>query len=390
MPKSYQQNRKCWKGKHSGISIIETPGLKLGFTRINGGRSCSGYNPTPLRKVRDIIDSDEIQKYLPSMLPVPWTKAELLTTHSNKNYISGNCNNRKADPKAINSKRTIGILRDIDTLERERGLKGYSKIIAVASRDYFDFHNKSGSVGFVLLPDRRGQSLSSRLGFSSKILRGGSWNVAFVRDDEKDAGTVAHELAHTLGQGKEFYDPIEECQTFSRDIPKLCKDYKIPRSLNAWIKNSKGAFRFVKNKFSILSDISGIKRLWIDRDSYQKIFSTLAEIGAVVPEDIDLYRTNSSKKLKVKKLSLRALVSGFYYAKNDSFLLPKTTVNKTRFTVSSVSSIGGQKISTVIFQLRDKRNKTLQSLKRPLLKTDIEIFIKIKQQKEFLLNFITF
>ena len=374
MPKSYQQNRKCWKGKHSGVSIIETPGLKLGFTGINGGRSCSGYNPAPLEKVRSFVNSKEVKDYLPSMFPVPWIKAELLTMHNNKDYISGNCNNKKANPTDTSSIRTIvGTLRDIDTLERMRGLKGYSKIIAVTSKDYFDFHlnfhDKFSLVGFVLLPFRR-ESLNS------EVLKGGSWNVAFVRDDQEDKGTVAHELAHTLGQGKDFYDSKEECQTFSGDKPNSCTDYKIPRGLNAWIK-----FRFIKNKSSILSDISGIKKLWIDRDSYQKIFFALSEVGDVVPEGINLYRVNNSQNLKDRKLSLRALISGFYYSKDDSFLLPKTTVNKTRFAVPSVSSIGGQKISTVTFQLRDKFNKILQSVERPLLKTDIKIFYKNKPAK---------
>ncbi|MCY4512124.1 MAG: hypothetical protein OXB86_00380 [Bdellovibrionales bacterium] len=390
MPKTYQQNRKCWKGKHSGISVIETPGLKVGFTRINGGRSCSGYNPTPLRKVRDFVDSDEVKKYLPSMLPVPRIKAEVLTTHNNKNYISGNCNNRKADPKDINSKRTIGILRDIDALERERGLKGYSKIIAVASRDYFDFHNKSGSNGFVLLPDRKGRSLFGSFNLDSKVVRGGSWNVAFVSDDTKDGGTVAHELAHTLGQGREFYKPGEICRTFKEDALKLCKDYQISRSLNARQERGEWVFNFVKNRFSIVNNKGDIGDIWIDRETYQKIFSVLAKKGAVIPEDDDLYKTNSIQKLRTKRPSLKALVSGYYRAENDSFFLPKTTIHTTRFFIPSVSSINGKKISTVTFQLRDRQDKTLQSIKRPVLKTDIEILYKNKTAKRTPFKFYHF
>ena len=34
---------------------------------------------------------------------------------------------------------------------------------------------------------------------------GGSWNIVFVNSTQVDKGTVSHELAHTLGQGRELY-----------------------------------------------------------------------------------------------------------------------------------------------------------------------------------------
>ena len=46
-----------------------------------------------------------------------------------------------------------------------------------------------------------------------------------------------------------------------------------------------------------------------------------------------------------------------------------------------MSNIKGTKVQTVTFQLRDEENRVLQEIKRPLLKTDVEVLYENRTPK---------
>ena len=205
----------------------------------------------------------------------------------------------------------------------------------------------------------------------------------------KDNGTVSHEIAHTLGQGREFYKPKEKCQTFRGDPLVFCKDYEIPRSLYARTENRQSIWEFIENKYSIVNNVNDITQLWIDRETYQKTFSVLAKRGAIIPEKTDLYSgsTTNSHYPKNQTPSFKVLISGFYYEKADSFIIPKTSVHKTDIQTPPFPTVEGKNPPMVTFQLRDKNNKILQEVKRPLLKVSLEALYKNKTSRKIPFEF---
>ena len=199
---------------------------------------------------------------------------------------------------------------------------------------------------------------------------GGSWNIAFVREDAGKRGTISHELAHSLGQGREFYEDYEKCQQFRKDPLEPCVDYKIPLALDA----DDQSWKLIENKFSIVNYTENIDNEWIDRDTYQKTFQVLSRfISPAIDPWVDLQGDSSSSSLlKDKKSSLKAVVSGFYYEKEDAFIVPKTRVYKTSLqTTSFDQKTKKPKLPLITFQLKEK-GKVLKEVKRIALKTKIE------------------
>ena len=123
----------------------------------------------------------------------------------------------------------------------------------------------------------------------------GSLNVTIVREDQIDTGTIAHELGHTLGQYKEFYNLKRDdgfnydCRDFRHDTLVKCLKYEIGKSLRFY--NNENLFNLEdrtlsssnkqnigirKGLFSIMhSGFYPIEEKWIDRDTYQKAFTSL-------------------------------------------------------------------------------------------------------------------
>ncbi|MCZ0932828.1 MAG: hypothetical protein OXJ52_06730 [Oligoflexia bacterium] len=234
---SYIYNEKCKAEKTFKINLIKTHNLKLGFTRIDGGGHCyasrninTGYDITSFDKVRDFVNSDEVFYQIEQMFPLVRARSETVKYSWNNisyDYIKGRCDNSRAVERP---KRTVGLLSDIAMLEYIRAGLGYDKLIAVVPESYFTFHGGKDhdSEGFLIQPLWRGQLLWWKYGFL-----GGSWNVAIVHEDQKDKGTVSHELAHILGQGREFYKPHEMCRQFRGSALEACEDYQIPLALSA-------------------------------------------------------------------------------------------------------------------------------------------------------------
>ena len=222
--------------------------------------------------------SDEVQDYLPEMLPL--AKGDFNTYHDIID-LEGHCDNnpvREYDPSFIKHTESIGILEDINKLEKQRiKQKGVeNKIVAIIPKNYLPFHyansfdikeevkKASKTYGFVL--HRYIYTKWRILGLWNWDIVGGSSHVLFVREDRYKDSTLSHELSHTLGQkGKEFYDSKHKCRDFKYEMDKICPDYTIKRSL-----------KFGKIELDLLSilhsgDIS-INQKWIDRETFQKIF----------------------------------------------------------------------------------------------------------------------
>ncbi|MCZ0933487.1 MAG: hypothetical protein OXJ52_10120 [Oligoflexia bacterium] len=223
------------------------------------------------------------------------------------------------------------------------------------------------------------------------IFLGGSWNVAFIREytldpknnveDTLESGTIAHELTHTLGQGRELYEKTEDCQTFRGSPLKPCDKYKIPMSLDAWFQGNKQHWGFLKNRYSIVNSKGTIQNQWIDRETYQKALWTLSNVGSVIPKDYELFGKNIVLYKRASVSSVKAVVSGFYNEKENAFVVSKTKLFKTKLiTPSFPNTMEGQKTHTVTFQFKEK-NKLIKEIKRPIFKMQIKTLYKNKPPK---------
>ncbi len=196
--------------------------------------------------------------------------------------------------------------------------------------------------------------------------------ITFVREDQVDRGVLSHELAHLLGQRKDFYDQEgkqqQKCRRFSGDELIPCAGYKIPRALDSWVENGQRHWNFVQDRYSIMDnknepDIEEniLEELWIDRESHQRVFSPYAKVSSVfdhLQNKIHL----SEKKIKPKKL----LVSGFYDKKRNRFLSPQLRVLETDGVTPSLSKDWDVKeVPLVSFHVKNREGSPLQTIRRP-------------------------
>ena len=365
----------------------------MGFTGIDGGRNCyasqddinTGYNMVSGTRVDDFAGSNEVLWNIPSMFPV----AKIFSYILNR-YVKGTCDN---SPATDRPSKTVGILSDVAKLERIRANLEYHKLIAIIPESYFAFHGmrkkpNDGAVGFIISPRWKewrwfwfGKVWWFKFGFL-----GGSWNIAFVHEGELNKGTVAHELAHTVGQGKEFYKDFERCRRFRGEPFELCRDYNIPTVLDARTYRSGQSWKFLGNKFSIMSGKKVIKDryadihdLWIDRDTYQKTFKVLSK-KAVIPNTEELFGESivNREYEREKESSLKAVITGFYDEKEKDFVTPDIEVQKMKlFTPSFYPNTENTKIPVVIFQLKEGK-RILQRIKRPIFKMQMKTLYKNK------------
>ena len=284
-PRGYHNNRRCHQKKQINIRIIETSNLELAFTRIDGGTNCyashnrnTGYDMTFYDVVENLAYSNEVFRNIPAMFPVTRVNSHVLRYSSNgrnRNYAVGECNN---NPARLRSEATIGVLSDVAWLEYLRAYFNYDKLIAIVPESYFIFHRgvDHDSAGFIISPLWEEGRWFAFWSWESGFL-GGSWNIAFIHEEAFDKGVIAHELAHTLGQGKEFYKPHEICRQFRGSPSTACRGYKIPFALNIRTDRDGQHWKFLRDKFSIMDNKSDIHNIWIDRDTYQKTFKVLSK-----------------------------------------------------------------------------------------------------------------
>ena len=383
-PNRYNKNKACLKKSSFRMNVIRTGSLELGFTRIRARRNCRRYQPVSSQTVKNFAHSKEVTSYLQSMFPVESIYSKAM------GYIEGYCSNRRVSTQ--HPKLTMGLLKDIDTLEWNRRNKRYDKLTAIVPDSYFRFHRQvdrygETPAGVVIRPkwDWRWWWFFGTHWFKFKFL-GGSWNVAFVRDDQKNKGTVAHEISHTLGQGREFYEkkdskqPVEMCQRFKDEPLKVCHKYQIPLGLDVYWGKNQRFWQFLENKYSIMNNQGKIEDQWIDRDTYQKIFFVLSKLGSVIPKEIDLYKEVQSQRKQKNKTSSKVILSGFYYEKKDQFKVPRMRIRKTSFKIYSFPKTN--KIPVLTFQLKEK-GRVLGLIRQALLKTEMELLYKDKSSKTF-------
>ena len=222
----------------------------------------------------------------------------------------------------------------------------------------------------------------------NKEFLGGSWNIAFIREDQQDDGTIAHELAHTIGQGREFYKSKEKCHPFRGSFFATCESYKIPRALDTWVNRNGQNWKFLKDKFSIMTSESGIDNLWIDRETYQKTFQVLSG-KAVIPPNEKLYRKliKAYSYQREQYSSSKAIITGFYYKEKNAFISSSIKVRKTKlltpsfssdtrvykvnFSSSFFSNMENTTVAILTFQLREGQ-KILQEIKRSFFEMQIK------------------
>ena len=120
-PKGYSNNPACLKELDFNINIVETSNLKLAFTRINGGKNCSGYNSVSYKKVESFVESNEVKYQIQSMFPVKrviFRVLEYVLNNKDRDDIDGYCDNSPAVELPDNLSQ--GLLSDIDWLEHIR------------------------------------------------------------------------------------------------------------------------------------------------------------------------------------------------------------------------------------------------------------------------------
>ena len=371
-PRGYHKNSACIKKKKFNINIIKTQDLNISFTKINK-KNC--YDTLSFQTIKEFASSYEMSN-IKTMFPLK----KLYITYFHKSSIKGRCDNRYYIDR---NEPTVGVLADVAELESLRASNGQHKLIAVVPQSYLDFHNIPGVAGIVILPVWK--YLEQHWWFFKPYwvksgFLGGSWNIAFVGADQLNKGTIAHELAHTLGQEKEFYEPKnKDCKQFKGDSFEDCKDYKIPRALKTFVKNKGQHWKFLENKVSIMheSNEDKIRDRWIDRDTYQKTFQVLSK-QAVIPKTYELYGNSIQYQQANKKASKKAILVGFYDEKKRKFILSRSKIQNTRlFTPSLSPKIENTKLPVITFQLKEGE-KILQTIKQPVLKMQMEIFYKNK------------
>ena len=140
-------------------------------------------------------------------------------------------------------------------------------------------------------------------------VEGGSSHVIFVKEGSDKDGTLSHELGHSLGQRKEFYEPTNQCKDFKYELSEKCNLYRIDRSLRFG--------RIERGLLSIMhSGDNPISQKWIDRETFQKIFAYLLkeENRRLAPTILNspLSRDKAvSRDISVKKEPI-VIISGIY------------------------------------------------------------------------------
>ena len=295
--------------------------------------------------IHQFANSKEANEYLPMMYPIG--EDQVSSEVFSRKYlfaVLGTCNNEYySDTEA-----TVGLLSDMmeannmvelidlndDPFKLERGeystyyTDGFpvfnKKLIVIVSENYMRFHGLGDTAGFTIIPKR-----------IDDILPIGNWNVAFVSEEtledrlargkRKAQGIVLHEIAHLLGQGKEYYEQKDKddntlpdhrqsrCRKFSSEPQIFCYKYKIFGGLLASFKNKN--WTFINEKTSFMDNEPEYpSNLGIDRETFQKLFQTLLH------EKLDPTSSNEQEFIqKFKKRIPVVSLSGLYDKNKGEF-----------------------------------------------------------------------
>ena len=163
------------------------------------------------------------------------------------------------------------------SLATHKILFNYDYLVGIGSEDFFT------NVGVGL---RTGASGIAFIGLPAPFNR-----VAFVRSDQENKGTLLHELAHLLGQSKDFYDSESYCTAHELKIEennyssRLCHEFNNENQGRAYtgynFKNHNFAYMPQSIMGGLLVDSNDqpipnqLDELWMDRDTYITTFKEL-------------------------------------------------------------------------------------------------------------------
>ena len=337
------QNQNSCSSKNFFVFMKKTDKLHLDFISIEydnkeENKTCKQNEVSDPNIQEKFANSDEVKKYLPMMYPIreDYFSSKAITHENLKSLKCDNTEHDKIDDVSI------GLLFDVFTadikalsnyLDNWDGVpsqtkEGYyllnRKLVVIVSRNYMKFHGLEDTNGFFIAPfsiEETGEG-------------SGSWNVAFVVDDtlqNKDAisedlsqGIVLHELAHALGQAKEYYPTIQKdtkavlqdddrewfCK-FPGKARDLCHKHRIFGGFQANF-NLEAPWMFLNNKVPFMNNAKiTLPYMWIDRKTYQKLFKTLHN------ESLD---PSSSRSQGLKKhLSPVVSLAGVYDKQKGKF-----------------------------------------------------------------------
>ena len=300
--------------------------------------------------VNKFAESNEVNEYLPMMYPIG--EGQVSTEALSKDFILGTCDNSQykdtdATRGIVSDVLTANIMAewlyihqlgtDIINQVPHSSKDGFSslnrKLVVIVSKDYMNFHS-SNLNGFILRPSIKDGEMI------------GNWNVAFVSEEtledelakgkDKAQGIVLHEVAHLLGQGKEYFKKQRKiglntyqdlpsykqskCQKFSNEPQIFCHDYKIFGSLMASFKNKSWSFINDKTPFMNNADTT-IDNLGIDRETYQKLFKTLHD------EKLDSTNSRNQPQTLPKPRTVVSLY-GLYDKKKGKFYNSFSMIHK--------------------------------------------------------------
>ena len=384
----------CQKTKSFKINIIKVQSVDIGWTgtsekvclrkeREDKNRVFKGYKFSAANRfklVEDFIKSEEVSHYLEAMFPVYRVRSSFLENKSgSKILVVGSCDNSLPWKDAYITK---GQLRDTLNLENWRQKEEYHKLVSVVPDDYFIFHGKH-----IQRKDIKPENISGLMihpiGWEGYYY-GGSFNIAFVKEDAFNIGVVAHELGHTLGQLEEFYNEQATCQRFNGSRLELCHKRQISIALDTKKENIRGkegsikkvqTWEFVFNKYSIMDNEGDIFNKWIDRETHQKMFKKLSLTKGGV--------TALKQSIPEQKKNLTNLfISAYYHNKKDTLIVPEMEIQKSNMMINSFPKKKSRKIPFLTFQLREK-GKVLKEKRHPVLKMEAEFFYKDGDIKAF-------
>ena len=129
---------------------------------------------------------------------------------------------------------------------------------------------------------------------------------------------------------------------------------------------------------AIMNNKADIHNIWIDRETYQKIFKVLSKKAVIEnAEELHEYPITLNYQ-REKQNSLKIITTGFYYEKEDVFVIPDIKIRETKLLTPSFSpDTENTKLSVVTFQLREGK-KILQEVIRPILPMQIKTLYKDK------------
>ena len=361
-----QENPSCIsEPKEISVTIRKTSPLHLDFVNLAYDEKKGAYCKKNIEVsdydiINQFANSKEVNEYLPIMYPIGEKQVS-------SGVITDPIYSLCSDTDHPNVRATRGVLFDVLSAQvvsnwhyinnnlhlldifEETGKhpipltkEGFdalnSKLIVIVSKKYMEYHKLKDTAGFIVRPEIRDNELI------------GSWNVAFVSEEtledelargkDKAQGIVLHEVAHTLGQGKEYYAEIDKTDPEKKPLPddqqihwcskffekqEPCHKYKIFGGLMASFKDR--IWRFVNDKTPFMNnEQTTIDNLGIDRETFQKLFQTLHH------ENLD--PTSSREQELIQKSLERAPVvslSGLYDKKTGQFYNDFSIVHNKAF-----------------------------------------------------------